>query len=192
MSLFTISAVPLMVLTQQTLNTERIYPFLTMSRGGVVVVIVVVDDAGFLAAEVSGLGRGQRGHRRPANVRELGLLSAVAAPLSLPVPAQRLDVHVDAFQRQLLLLLFQRLDDFALFAVALFPLQLLGRNGFAAAGLGMRVVGRSARSLFRVVLLAPLGPPVLEPHLLNTTLFLFIDDLVMAFNNCEWGIKFAA
>ena len=56
-------------------------------------------------------------------------------------------------------------DELAFATLLLASLNLLGWNGLATAGLGMRVVGRSARALLSVVQLAPLGPTVLEPNL---------------------------
>ena len=50
-------------------------------------------------------------------------------------------------------------------ALLLPPLDLLGRDGLARAGGGVRVVGGPPRSLLRVVVLPPLGAPVLEPDL---------------------------
>ena len=50
----------------------------------------------------------------------------------------------------------------------LFPsLNLLGRYGLSGAGLGVSIMSWPPWSLLGVVMLPPLGPPVLEPNLEN-------------------------
>ena len=68
-------------------------------------------------------------------------------------------------RRQFSLLPLERLHQLLLPPLALFPAQLLRRDRLAAAALRMGVVRRPARTLLRVLLLPPLGPAVLEPHL---------------------------
>ena len=177
------------VFAQQTLNTEGIHPLLNAGRSRRRVVVVVVVDGDFLAAEIGGLLRGNRvaaAACRGGGEGALGLTApgatpgaapstapgAVAPPLRLPVSAQRLDVHLDALERQLLLLLLERLEDFSLLAILLLAQKFVVRNRLAAARLRVRVVRRPARALLRVVLLAPLGPPVLVPNLNNTHQFI--------------------
>jgi hypothetical protein len=86
--------------------------------------------------------------------------------LRLPLGPQTGHVDMDAFEGQLLLLLFQRLEQLLLLAVALFALQLLGRNRLTGTRLRVGVVGRPPWTFLCVLLLAPLGSTVLEPHLL--------------------------
>jgi hypothetical protein len=87
--------------------------------------------------------------------------------LRLPFGPQTGHVDMDAFESQLLLLLFQRLEQLLLLAVALFALQLLGRNRLTGTRLRVGVVGRPPWTFLCVLLLAPLGSTVLEPHLLS-------------------------
>lgn len=89
------------------------------------------------------------------------------AVLRLPLGPQTGHVDMDAFESQLLLLLFQRLEQLLLLAVALFALQLLGRNRLTGTRLRVGVVGRPPWTFLCVLLLAPLGSTVLEPHLLS-------------------------
>lgn len=133
--------------------------------------LLVAADAEAAAAEAGAAAGTARGvlaavlAHGATVARTLLLLLQLAALLRLPVSAQRRQVHVDALQRQLLLLLLKRLHQFFLSPVALLALQLFGRDGLAAAGLRVRVVRRSAGTLLGVLLLAPLGSTVLEPHL---------------------------
>jgi len=86
--------------------------------------------------------------------------------LGLPLGPQTGHVNVDAFECKFLLLLFQGLEQLLLLAISLFPLQLLRRNRLTGTGLRVGVVRRPAWTLLCVLLLAPLGSTVLEPHLL--------------------------
>lgn len=95
---------------------------------------------------------------------QLGLASLL---LVVVVLLERLHVDVDPLGRQLLLLLLQLFEQLLLPPVPLLPLQLFVRDRLPGAGLGVGVVGRAARTLLRVLLLAELGTTILEPYLKN-------------------------
>ena len=86
--------------------------------------------------------------------------------LSLPFGPQTCHVNMDAFESEFLLLLFKRLEQLLLLAVSLFTLQLFGRNRLTGTCLRVGVVCWPSRTFLCVLLLAPLGSTVLEPHLL--------------------------
>ena len=89
--------------------------------------------------------------------------------LGLPFGAQSGQIDVDPFESELLLLLLERLEQLLLLAVALLALELLRRDRLAGARLRVGIVRRPAGALLRVLLLSPLGAPVLEPNLINKT-----------------------
>lgn len=90
----------------------------------------------------------------------------LVAVLALPFRPQTSQIHLDALQCQFLLLLLQGLEQLLLLPISLLPFQLFRWNRFTGARLRMSVMGRPTGSLLRVLLLPPLGPPVLEPHLM--------------------------
>ena len=89
--------------------------------------------------------------------------------LRLPLGPQTGHVHLDPFEGQLLLLLLQRLEQLLLLAILFFPFKLFRRNRLPRTRLRMSVVRRPSRSLFGVLLFAPLGPSVLKPNLTEKT-----------------------
>lgn len=89
----------------------------------------------------------------------------------MPARARAREINLDRSShlgRQFPLLPLERLHQLLVPPIALFPAQLLRRYRLAAAALRMGVVRRPARALLRVLLLPPLGPAVLEPHLKHT------------------------
>lgn len=90
---------------------------------------------------------------------------APVGPLHLVVFSQRLNVHVDALRRELLLLLLELLHHLPLPAVALLSLELLLRYRLPGARLWVRIVGRTSGPLLGVFPLSVLRSAVLEPDL---------------------------
>lgn len=74
-------------------------------------------------------------------------------------------VHGDAFGAEFPGLAFQRFLELLPAPGPFSRSEFRWRDGLSGAGLGMGVVRRPARALLRVLLLAPLGPAILEPHL---------------------------
>ncbi len=112
------------------------------------------------------------------------LLQSGLAPslLMLVVSPQRVQLDVDTLGGQLLLLLLQLLQQLLLAPLAFFLGQLLGRDGLPGARLRMCIVGGPAGALLGVLLLAELGPPVLEPHLQTETRVTSIMSSLCAFS----------
>ncbi len=146
------------------------------AHGRVVAGRVAGVHAGHQVA-AGGVVSGASGASAAAAASQEELAAAVLAPagrltrqfvtvLRLPLGPQTGHVDVDAFESQFLLLLFQRLEQLLLLAVALFALQLLGRNRLTGTRLRVGVVRRPPWTFLCVLLLAPLGSTVLEPHLL--------------------------
>jgi hypothetical protein len=85
--------------------------------------------------------------------------------LRLPFLAQRVQVYVHSFGRQLPLLSFQAFEQLFLPPFTFLTSQLI--CGYRLSGTGDRVgvMRRPARTLFGVLLFPPLSPSVLKPYL---------------------------
>lgn len=92
-------------------------------------------------------------------------VQTIATPLAEVLAFQGHQVDGDAFGAEFTRLALQGFLEFFPAAGTLTGPEFGGGDRLTGTGLGVGVVGRSAGAFFRVLFLAPLGAPILEPNL---------------------------